>query len=150
MKLQASFSVRHAAADTFAMVVFCSALGMAVEILLSGMTFQQSLASRLMAIPVNIAIAWPYGLYRDWIIRLSGYLSRRRVVKVIADLLAFVSFQLPVYAGILFAVGASYEQIMTALASTAVISCGMGVVYGQFLEICRRWFRVPGYYHQQA
>ncbi|MCG6377457.1 L-alanine exporter AlaE, partial [Vibrio fluvialis] len=25
-------------------------------------------------------------------------------------------------------------------------SCGMGVLYGYFLDMCRRWFKVPGYY----
>ena len=148
MKIQAPFSVRHAVADTFAMVIFCFSAGMIVEILISGMTFQQSLASRLLSIPVNMAIAWPYGIYRDWIIKQSARFSSNRVVRLTADLVAFVSFQIPVYTGILIAVGASYDQIVTAVASTAVISCGMGVLYGQFLEICRRWFRVSGHYQQ--
>lgn len=145
MKVQLPFSVRHAAADTFAMVIFCFVVGMVVEVVISGMSFEQSLASRLLSIPVNIAIAWPYGVYRDWFVSRAGKLSAARPVKLIADLLAFASFQLPVYAGILFSVGATLEQIIPAVASTAVISCAMGVVYGQFLEICRRWFRVPGY-----
>ena len=148
MKFQASFSVRHAAADTFAMVVFCFIVGMIIEILISGMTFEQSLASRLLSIPVNIAIAWPYGVYRDWVVKQGIKLSESRMSKTASDLIAFVSFQSPVYAGILLAVGASAEQIVTAVASNAVISCGMGVVYGLFLEMCRRWFRVPGYYQQ--
>lgn len=148
MKFPASFSIRHAAADTFAMVVFCFIAGMIVEILISGMTFEQSLASRLLSIPVNIAIAWPYGVYRDWVVRQGGKVSESRSSKLISDLIAFVSFQSPVYAGILLAVGASGEQIITAVASNAVLSCAMGVVYGQFLEMCRRWFRVPGYYQQ--
>jgi hypothetical protein len=57
--------LRHAVADTFAMVVYCSVVNMLIEIFLSGMSFEQSLSSRLVAIPVNIIIAWPYGLYRD-------------------------------------------------------------------------------------
>ena len=55
--------LRHAVADTFAMVVYCSVVNMLIEIFLSGMSFEQSLSSRLVAIPVNIMIAWPYGLY---------------------------------------------------------------------------------------
>ena len=57
--------LRHAAADTFAMVVYCFVVGMIIEIFISGMTFEQSLSSRLVSIPVNILIAWPYGIYRD-------------------------------------------------------------------------------------
>ncbi|WP_268648076.1 L-alanine exporter AlaE, partial [Escherichia coli] len=55
---------RSAAADTFALVVYCFIAGMAIEVLISGMSFQQSLSSRLLSIPVNILIAWPYGRYR--------------------------------------------------------------------------------------
>lgn len=45
--------LRHAVADTFAMVVYCSVVNMLIEIFLSGMSFEQSLSSRLVAIPVN-------------------------------------------------------------------------------------------------
>lgn len=64
--------LRHAVADTFAMVVYCSVVNMLIEIFLSGMTFEQSLSSRLVAIPVNIIIAWPYGLYRDAVMRFRA------------------------------------------------------------------------------
>ena len=69
MKARGPFCIRHAAADTFAMVVFCFISGMIIEIFISGMTFEQSLASRTLSIPVNIAIAWPYGVFRDFIQR---------------------------------------------------------------------------------
>ncbi|MGR2949398.1 L-alanine exporter AlaE [Vibrio vulnificus] len=149
MKSRAPFCIRHAAADTFAMVVFCFISGMIIEILISGMTFQQSLASRTLSIPVNIAIAWPYGVFRDWVLRQGARVSTSRLMKNVSDLVAYVLFQSPVYAGILLAVGASTEQIITAVTSNAIISCGMGVLYGYFLDMCRRWFKVPGY-HQQA
>lgn len=69
--------LRHAVADTFAMVVYCSVVNMLIEIFLSGMSFEQSLSSRLVAIPVNILIAWPYGVYRDLIMRVARKASRR-------------------------------------------------------------------------
>ena len=46
--------LRSAAADTFALVVYCFVIGMIIEIVISGMTFQQSLSSRLVSIPVSI------------------------------------------------------------------------------------------------
>ncbi|POF59007.1 L-alanine exporter AlaE, partial [Vibrio vulnificus] len=122
--------------------------GMIIEILISGMTFQQSLASRTLSIPVNIAIAWPYGVFRDWVLRQGARVSTSGLMKNVSDLVAYVLFQSPVYAGILLAVGASTEQIITAVTSNAIISCGMGVLYGYFLDMCRRWFKVPGYYQQ--
>ncbi|EGR0753341.1 L-alanine exporter AlaE [Vibrio vulnificus] len=148
MKSRAPFCIRHAAADTFAMVVFCFISGMIIEILISGMTFQQSLASRTLSIPVNIAIAWPYGVFRDWVLRQGARVSTSGLMKNVSDLVAYVLFQSPVYAGILLAVGASTEQIITAVTSNAIISCGMSVLYGYFLDMCRRWFKVPGYYQQ--
>ncbi|MDA9557087.1 L-alanine exporter AlaE [Vibrio sp.] len=146
--MRSSFNVRQFLADTFAMVVFCFITGMAIEILVSGMTFEQSLASRTLSIPVNMAIAMPYGLYRDFVLRQGARVSESKTSKRISDLFAFVSFQSPVYAAILFSVGATNEQIMTAVTSNAIVSCAMGVLYGYFLDNCRKWFRVPGYYQQ--
>ncbi|MGF1694661.1 L-alanine exporter AlaE [Vibrio lamellibrachiae] len=148
MKARAPFCIRHAAADTFAMVVFCFVSGMIIEIFISGMTFEQSLASRTLSIPVNIAIAWPYGMFRDFVLRQGRRISDTGVAKNVADLLAYVLFQSPVYAAILFVVGASSDQIVTAVTSNAVVSCGMGVLYGYFLDMCRKWFKVPGYCQQ--
>jgi len=142
------FNVRNAAADTFAMVVFCFITGMMIEVFISGMTFQQSLASRTLSIPVNIAIAWPYGVFRDWMIRRGAKVSPSGRMKFVSDMLAYVLFQSPVYAAILWFVGAEPEQIMTAVATNALVSGVLGGVYGQFLEVCRRMFRVPGYYQQ--
>lgn len=50
--------LRHAVADTFAMVVYCSVVNMCIEVFLSGMSFEQSFYSRLVAIPVNILIVF--------------------------------------------------------------------------------------------
>ncbi len=146
MKSRAPFCVRHAAADTFAMVVFCFVTGMMIEILLSGMSFEQSLASRIVSIPVNIAIAWPYGMYRDFVLRTTETWSQHKSIRTVSDIFAYVSFQTPVYIAILLSVGASYEQIVMAATTNAVVSCAMGVIYGRFLDLCRRWFRVPGYF----
>ena len=135
--------LRSAMADTFAMVIYCFITGMLIEIMLSGMSFEQSLSSRLVSIPVNILIAWPYGLYRDRILRLSQrHFSHGSGVKNLADLFAYVSFQSPVYVAILWFIGANSQQIVAAVTSNVMISMVMGVVYGYFLDYCRRLFRV--------
>lgn len=134
---------RIAAADTFALVVYCFIVGMAIEILISGMSFSQSLSSRLLSIPVNILIAWPYGRYRDFFITTARRFPHGQfLLRNLADLLAYVSFQSPVYAAILWSVGADSQQILAAVSSNAVISMAMGVAYGYFLEYCRKLFRV--------
>ncbi|WP_437887228.1 L-alanine exporter AlaE [Phytobacter sp. V91] len=139
--------LRHAVADTFAMVVYCSVVNMLIEIFLSGMTFEQSLSSRLVAIPVNIIIAWPYGFYRDAFIRQARRLSPASWMRNLADILAYVTFQSPVYVAILLTVGADWQQIIAAVSSNIVLSMMMGAVYGYFLDYCRRLFKVS---YQQA
>ncbi|WP_299014470.1 L-alanine exporter AlaE [uncultured Photobacterium sp.] len=150
MSVKGQFNVRNAAADTFAMVIFSFVTGMLIEVFVSGMSFEQSLASRTLSIPVNIAIAWPYGVFRDFFVRNGNRLSPTSWMKWLSDMVAFVLFQSPVYAGILWVVGADVDQIITAVTSNAVVSGMLGVVYGQFLDLCRRMFRVPGYSHQQV
>ena len=114
--------LRHAVADTFAMVVYCTVVNMMIEIFLSGMTFQQSLSSRLVAIPVNIIIAVPYGFYRDFAMRQARRISASGWMKNIADVVAYVTFQSPVYVAILLVVGADWHQIAAAVSSNIVVS----------------------------
>ncbi len=134
--------LRHAVADTFAMVVYCTVVNMMIEIFLSGMTFEQSLSSRLVAIPVNIIIAVPYGIYRDFAMRQARRISPARWMKNMADVLAYVTFQSPVYVAILWSVGADWHQIVAAVSSNLAVSMMMGAAYGYFLDYCRRLFRV--------
>ena len=113
--------LRHAVADTFAMVVYCSVVNMLIEIFLSGMSFEQSLYSRLVAIPVNILIAWPYGMYRDLFMRAARKATQAGWAKNLADVLAYVTFQSPVYVIILLTVGADWHQITAAVSSNIVV-----------------------------
>lgn len=136
--------LRHAAADIFAMVVYCSVVNMMIEIFLSGMSFEQSLSSRLVAVPVNILIAWPYGFYRDAFMRTARRVSPASWAKNLADVLAYVTFQSPIYVAILWSVGADWHQIVAAVTSNLLISMIMGAAYGYFLDFCRRLFRVSG------
>ena len=142
--------LRHAVADTFAMVVYCTVVNMMIEIFLSGMTFEQSLSSRLVAIPVNIIIAVPYGFYRDRAMRLARHISPSGWMKNVADVVAYVTFQSPVYVAILFVVGADWHQIAAAVGSNIVVSMLMGAAYGYFLDYCRRLFRVSAWHQAKA
>jgi hypothetical protein len=132
-------------ADMFALVVFSFVLGMIIEIVISGLSFQQSLSSRLLSIPVNLIIAYPYGIYRDFIIKTGFRIFYHKHMKYFYDLIAYVTYQSPAYAMILFMVGATFEQIITAVISNLLIFSFMGVFYGMFLDKCRIWFKVPKY-----
>lgn len=142
--------LRHAVADTFAMVVYCTVVNMMIEIFLSGMTFEQSLSSRLVAIPANIIIAVPYGIYRDFAMRQARRITPAGWMKNMADVLAYVTFQSPVYVAILWSVGADWHQIVAAVSSNLAVSMMMGAAYGYFLDYCRRLFRVAPYQQAKA
>lgn len=114
------------------------------------MSFEQSFYSRLVAIPVNILIAWPYGMYRDLFMRAARKVSPSGWIKNLADILAYVTFQSPVYVAILLVVGADWHQIMAAVSSNIVVSMLMGAVYGYFLDYCRRLFKVSHYQQVKA
>ena len=80
----------------------------------------------------------------------SRGVSARRLGEKPADVLAYVTFQSPVYVAILLTVGADWHQIAAAVSSNIVISMLMGAVYGYFLDYCRRLFKVSQYSRAKA
>jgi hypothetical protein len=135
-------TVRRYLADTSALIVYSTVAGVFVEIVVAGLTVEQCLRARLTAVPIILVTGRPYGLYRDWIWRLSraeeGVVARR----VIADTTAFVSFQLPVYWIVLIVAGATFWQIATASVTATIILLVSGRPYGALLDLLRRLYRV--------
>ena len=134
--------MRRFFADTFAMITFSTVVGMVIEILISGMTLGQSVQARLAAIPANLLTARPYGIFRDWVFRLMRANEGGHVRKGIADILAFVFFQVPLYVIILATAGANVRQIATACGTITILSAFMGRPYGIFLDFSRWLFRI--------
>ena len=89
-------------------------------------------------------------LKRDLFMHYARRISPAGWMKNLADVLAYVTFQSPVYVAILWSVGADWQQIMAAVSSNIVISMLMGAVYGYFLDYCRRLFRVSHYHQAKA
>lgn len=109
------FFNRAMIADVFAMITFSLVVGMSVE-LLAGLSLEQSVMSRLLSIPVNLIIARPYGLYRDWMM-LRGRVWKGGFVRLtLLDALAYLSFQTPVYAVLVASTGAGLDQVLAACA----------------------------------
>lgn len=127
-------------ADTLAMVVFSFATGMVIELLIAGMTLVQSLTSRVVAIPMNLITARPYGLYRDAIVKYINIENKK--LRSVVDIFIFTSFQIPVYIFALLVSGANFEQIVKACSSVIVFFVVLGRPYGLFLDFCRRIFKV--------
>jgi len=134
--------MRRIAADVFAMVVFSTVLGTAIEIGVVGLTLFQSLQARSMAIPLNIVSGRPYGIFRDWLIRQLGLTPENRVGFALGDITAFVLFQIPLYAIVLFVSGATASQVGVACLSMSLLFAASGRPYGLFLDACRRLFGV--------
>lgn len=129
-------------ADTFAMIIFSTVVGMVIEILISGMTLGQSMQVRLTAIPTSLLTARLYGMFRDWMFQLMRANKGGQVKKGIADILAFVLFQIPLYVTILAISGANARQIATACGTVTIFSAFMGRPYGIFLDFSRWLFKI--------
>lgn len=125
-------------ADTFALITFSLVAGMVIEIWIAGLSLEQSLVSRLLSIPVNLLIARPYGLYRDWVMSRAPF-AGGPLGNTVLDIIAYVSFQLPVYALLVASAGASAEQLILACAMQVGGFVFLARPYGLYLQLCRSW-----------
>ena len=143
-----SASKRLIAADIFALIVFGVVVGGTVEVLsglLSGLAFGQAFLntvySRGLSIPVNLTIARPYGVFRDWVMNVVGATeSQNELYRTVVDTGAFIAFQLPVYIVILVVTGWTAEAIINAsigAVGTMVVSARP---YGLWMQYCRKRF----------
>lgn len=129
---------KQSLADILAMVSFSILVGLFVELGVLHMTLNQSLRSRVMSIPLNILTARPYGIYRDWIIRTLEAALPNSHSKFAGDILAFCSFQVPLYILILVSSGASVSQALQGSVVVIFVSLLSGRPYGIFLDFFRR------------
>lgn len=118
------------------MVIFSFVTGMVIELFIAKMDIVQSFTSRITAIPLNIVTARPYGLYRDFIVKLVN--PKQRIIKGFVDILIFVSFQVPVYIFVLLVAGADLDQIIKACSSVTIFFLVLGRPYGLFLDFLRK------------
>ena len=82
--------------DTLATIVFFTTLAAMTEQFIAGKDPDEVLTTRLFMIPMMVLTGRPYGVWRDWF-----FASTKPTVawsRTLIDRLAFVSFQLPVYA----------------------------------------------------
>ncbi|MDO8583682.1 MAG: L-alanine exporter AlaE [bacterium] len=133
-------SIRCFLADTFVMLTFATAHSMIVEIFISGLAVQQSLQARLMSVPINLVTARPYGMFRDWIVRVMHARERGLWRIFLADITAFACFNVPVYILILLSTGAFWNKIFVAASTLTVTAAFLGGPYGAYLDLIRRWF----------
>ena len=130
-------------ADTLALISFTMLTGMFIEIALVGMTVQQSLQSRLLCQPINILTGRLYGIYRDKLICQAEQRVGGKVANMIGDIVAYISFQLPLYIVILFTVGVDINNIINAALTQSIALLVLGTPYGYWLTKVRRLIAFP-------
>ena len=95
------------------------------------------LIARLIMIPVMMVTARPYGLWRDW------FFSKTRpqlwLTNVVGDIIAFITFQVPVYVATLALAGANASEIAAAVSASIVFMILLSRPFGIYLQAVRNW-----------
>lgn len=128
--------MRKMIVDTLATVVFFTTVAALTELFVAGLAPAEVLRTRLTMIPLMLLTGRPYGAWRDWFFARTKPTSSWS--KTMIDGIAFLSFQLPIYALVLVLVGADPDEIIVLLASTAVLMLATSRPFGLFLEAARR------------
>jgi hypothetical protein len=110
------------------------------DLYIAGMAPGEVFFTRLIMVPMMIVAVRPYGIYRDWM--FAKTIPTVGWSRTLMDVVAFLTFQLPVYAVTLIVSGASFVQIATLLLMTAVLMVFLSRPFGLYLERVRGWFGV--------
>ena len=129
-------------ADTAALILFFTTTGIVNERFVVGMEWEQVLHARLLGAVLMVPVGRPYGLWRDWLMRRAG---PGRMSQVLWDSFALVSFQVPIYAGIIAVSGASGRGLLMGIVGATLMMLLLGRPYGAFLNVVRSMFGLsPG------
>lgn len=130
-------------ADTLALMSFTIVTGIFIEVVIVQMTVQQSLMSRLLCQPINILTGRLYGRYRDSVLRAVPFHGPSWLISAVGDVLAYISFQLPLYITILLCIGMDLPSIATAATTQTLALFVLGAPYGLWLTKVRHWVKAP-------
>ncbi len=138
-------------ADTLTSITFGLVVGTANEMLVVGLSPEQTLKSRAISIPLNTITGRPYGAYRDFLLKKlkitekSGFFR-----KALGEFASYASFWTPIYSTILYCLGADNDQILAGAVTTAAMSTFISYPYGWYQDKMRGWFGVkPGYLEEK-
>ncbi len=133
--------------DSLATVIFFTIIPGLTETFLAGMAWGEVAAARATAIPVMLLTARPYGAWRDAVLaRAARWPHAARLGRArdtAAEIAAFLSFQVPVYAAILALAGADAAQMGAAISAAVVFMVLLSRPFGLWLELCRRLAGLP-------
>ena len=123
--------------DTAATITFFTVVAALSELLIAGMNPTQVLIARLIMMPVMMVTARPYGLWRDWF--FSKTRPQRWRTNVGGDIIAFITFQVPVYVATLALAGANASEIAAAVSASIVFMILLSRPFGIYLQAVRNW-----------
>lgn len=134
--------LRNLVADTTALILFFTVTSGLNERFIAGMDWSDVLTSRLLGAFLMVLTARPYGLWRNWFMARFDGSSRFGVL--LADGLALLLFQVPIYVGILLAGGARGVSVLWGALGFALLMIVLGRPYGLWLEFVRWRFGLEG------
>ncbi|MAK62200.1 MAG: L-alanine exporter AlaE [Ponticaulis sp.] len=123
-------------ADTLALVSFFTAFGALNEHYVGGMSWPEVLHARLIGAPLMVLTARPYGVWRDHFLNWTS----PPLPSVVSDGIALLSFQVPIYLGIIWVSGADTAALVKAGAFFSVMMFVLGKPYGLWLDFIRKIF----------
>lgn len=137
--------LRETLLDIFALNSYSWLLSIPIELWLAGMSLQEHLQVRMLAVLINTLIARPFTLYREQFLLhyrrlLLGSASMNGLQAYLADTLVFISFQLPLYIANMWLGGADVPEIVAASGTFLLIAGAIGRPYGAYLDWLRRAF----------
>ena len=129
--------------DTIATIFFFTIVATFNELIIAGIEPSQVLTTRLIMLPVMVATGRPYGLWRDTL--FSYVLPQQHVAKIALDIVVFLSFQMPIYAGTLAIAGANMSEVTITIGSAIIFMIILSRPFGVFLDFVRRRFGVSAF-----
>ncbi len=115
----------------------------------AGLNLAGIVASRTSATAINSVTGGPYGYWREKVFKATRTNERSgKIRKTLVDLLAFNTFQVPIYAtavaiGSLVSEGKiDMEKVQNGATYLATISPFVGPTLGWYMDGCRKLFRV--------
>lgn len=133
--------MRLALVDTIATIFFFTVVATFSELALAGMEVRQVLVTRALMVPIMVLTGRPYGIWRDWLFIRVG--PSRRLARIALDIVAFLSFQVPVYIVTLVVAGADRAEIVTSVGSATLFMIVLSRPFGLFLEFVRQVAGAP-------
>ena len=129
--------------DTSAALIFYNPIFAANEYFVGGLESEEVLSTRIGMSIAGLFISRPYGKFREyWAKRCKTNPDSSRLRKFVTDVSGNLLFTTPIYSTIMWASGASPEEMTLALPAGLTAATIVGRPYGWFLDKWRKRFGV--------